>query len=93
MSRPSGGGGVASGTELYYSFDYADIHFICLDSHTSGNYNAALGTGMFAWLESDLMATTQNWIIAYFHHPPYTKASHDSDSETKHIFLSDLVAA
>jgi hypothetical protein len=28
-------GGVASGTEKYYSFDYANIHFICLDSMTS----------------------------------------------------------
>ena len=26
-------GGVMSGTEAYYSFDYANIHFICLDSH------------------------------------------------------------
>ena len=25
-------GGVASGTEAYYSFDYGNIHFICLDS-------------------------------------------------------------
>ena len=28
-------GGMASGTEKYYSFDYANIHFICLDSMTS----------------------------------------------------------
>jgi hypothetical protein len=26
-------GGVPSGTEAYYSFDYANIHFVCLDSH------------------------------------------------------------
>ena len=28
-------GGVASGTEAYYSFDYANTHFIALDSHDS----------------------------------------------------------
>ena len=28
-------GGVASGTEAYYSFDYANIHFVCLDSYGS----------------------------------------------------------
>ena len=28
-------GGVPSGTESYYSFDYANIHFICLDSQDS----------------------------------------------------------
>jgi hypothetical protein len=26
-------GGLASGTEAYYSFDWANVHFICLDSH------------------------------------------------------------
>ena len=25
-------GGVASGTEAYYSFDYANVHFVCLES-------------------------------------------------------------
>jgi hypothetical protein len=70
-------GGMASGTEAYYSFDYANIHFICLDSHDS-DLNT---TGpMLKWLVEDLAATTQNWIIAYWHHPPYSKGSHDSDS-------------
>ncbi|MGH9719346.1 MAG: fibronectin type III domain-containing protein, partial [Bryobacteraceae bacterium] len=26
-------GGLASGTEAYYSFDYGNVHFICLDSY------------------------------------------------------------
>src|SRR6185295_17874833 len=28
-------GGVPSGTERYYSFDYGNIHFVCLDAMTS----------------------------------------------------------
>jgi hypothetical protein len=28
-------GGLMSGTEAYYSFDYGNIHFVCLDSHDS----------------------------------------------------------
>ena len=28
-------GGLASGTEAYYSFDWGDIHFVCLDSTES----------------------------------------------------------
>ncbi len=36
---------------------------------------------MAMWLEDDLMATTQDWIIAYWHHPPYSRGSHDSDVE------------
>ena len=34
FTLPTGGeaGGLASGTEAYYSFDYANVHFVCLDS-------------------------------------------------------------
>lgn len=73
-------GGTASGTEAYYSFDYANIHFISLDSHdTNRSPNGAMAT----WLENDLAANTQEWIIAFWHHPPYSKGSHDSDSEAR----------
>jgi hypothetical protein len=87
---PTGGecGGVASGTEAYYSFDHGNIHFVCLDSQTSGNYNDKLGGGGMAdWLQADLEATAADWIIAYFHHGPYTKGSHDSDTESQHIAI------
>jgi acid phosphatase type 7 len=72
-------GGLASGSEHYYSFDYGDIHFICLDSITA-SYSSSANTAMFNWLQQDLAQTTQRWIIAYWHAPPYTKGSHDSDS-------------
>jgi hypothetical protein len=35
---------------------------------------------MLTWLANDLAATQQYWIIAYWHHPPYSKGSHDSDN-------------
>ncbi len=70
-------GGVSSGTESYYSFDYANAHFIVLDSMTSSRNP---GSAMLTWLQDDLSGTTQEWVIALFHHPPYTKGSHDSDS-------------
>ena len=78
FSFPRGGeaGGLASGTEAYYAFDYAHIHFICLDSHET---DRALDGAMFTWLENDLAVNTQKWTIAFWHHPPYTKGSHDSD--------------
>jgi hypothetical protein len=81
FSMPSGGGlggGVVSGTEAYYSFDWANIHFISIDSATQGA-NLAVGGLMYNWLETDLIANTQEWTIVYWHHPPYTKGSHDSD--------------
>ena len=69
-------GGVPSGTEAWYSFDHADVHFICLDSEGS---DRSPGSAMLTWLAADLQATDRRWIVAFFHHPPYTKGSHDSD--------------
>lgn len=79
FSFPTNGeaGGVASGSERYYSFDRANIHFVCLDSETQ---NRATNGAMASWLRADLASTTNKWIIAYFHHPPYSKGSHDSDA-------------
>jgi hypothetical protein len=71
-------GGMASGTEKYYSFDYANIHFICLDSMTSDL--SATGP-MATWLRADLASSTRQWTIAFWHHPPYSKGSHDSDTD------------
>lgn len=69
-------GGLASGTEKYYSYNIGNIHFVSLDSYDESRSS----TGPMAnWLQSDLSANTQPWVIAYWHHPPYTKGSHDSD--------------
>jgi hypothetical protein len=73
-------GGLASGTEKYYSFDFANIHFVCLDSMTS---DRSTNGAMLTWLASDLAANTQPWIVAFWHHPPYSKGSHDSDTESE----------
>jgi len=82
LPRDGEAGGEASGTEDYYSFDHANIHFVCLDSMTSSR--SATGT-MANWLRNDLGGTTQEWIVAFWHHPPYTKGSHDSDDESELI--------
>jgi hypothetical protein len=87
-------GGVPSGTEAYYSFDYANIHFICLDSHDTPRTPDG---AMMQWLQADLAATERDWIIAFFHHPPYTKGTHDSDREgalreMRQVFLPALEA-
>lgn len=78
FSLPTDGraGGVASGSENYYSFDYSDIHFICLDSELSSNLP---GSAMYTWLQSDLAANTKTWTIAFWHSPPYNFGTHNSD--------------
>ncbi len=86
FSFPTSGeaGGLASNTEKYYSFDYANIHIISLDSHDE---NRNTGSPMLTWLENDLAATTQKWIIVIFHHPPYSKGSHDSDDSSENRMI------
>lgn len=75
-------GGVPTGTEAFYSFDYGRIHFICLDSHDLDRKPTGL---MARWLKLDLERAKSDWLIAFFHHPPYTKGSHDSDREKQLI--------
>jgi hypothetical protein len=84
FTLPTGGeaGGLSSGTEDYYSFDYGNIHFICLDSMTS---DRSPGGPMMTWLQNDIASTAQQWVIAFWHHPPYSKGSHDSDAEAQLI--------
>ena len=70
-------GGVASNTEHYYSFDHANLHVVVLDSQSS---RIQKNSKMLRWLKKDLAATKQQWLIAVFHHPPFTKGSHNSDN-------------
>lgn len=81
-------GGQASGTSRYYSWDLGNIHFIMLDSMTSNR----LSTGAMAqWLSADLQGNTLPWVVACFHHPPYTKGSHDSDLEAESIDMREQI--
>lgn len=70
-------GGYPSGTESYYSYNYGNIHFIVLDSF---DMDRSIAAPMAIWLQNDLNNTTADWIIAYWHHSPYSKGSHDSDT-------------
>jgi hypothetical protein len=71
-------GGLSSGTEQYYSFDYANVHIVSLDSQVAIR-DTDSRAAMLQWLKDDLAANNQDWTIVIFHHPPYTKGSHDSD--------------
>ena len=81
FSLPTDGesGGLPSGTEHYYSFDHGQVHFVVLDSTATSMDE---GSAMLRWLEEDLMGSHQPWVIAVFHHPPYTHGSHNSDSRS-----------
>ncbi|AQG79886.1 purple acid phosphatase family protein [Spirosoma montaniterrae] len=98
VSNPAQGeaGGLPSGTESYYSFNYGNIHFISLDSDRYEDSDDQTARTRFvpsktqvAWMKRDLDAAQKNpaitWIIAFWHHPPYTKGTHDSDTEKQLI--------
>ena len=91
FDMPSAGeaGGVPSGSELYYSFDYGRTHFICLDSQTSDRSQEG---PMYHWVKADLDQIGEDqydWIIAYWHHPPYTHGTHNSDKERQHFDMRE----
>jgi hypothetical protein len=81
-------GGVPSRTEAYYSYNYGNIHFVVLDAY---DVDRSPGGAMAQWLEKDLAASQSDWIIAYWHHPPYSKGSHDSDTEIELIEMRENI--
>lgn len=77
-------GGVPSGSESFYSFDYGNIHVVSLDSYgrlSDGKRMYETGSTQLDWLRRDLAANKQPWTLVFWHHPPYSKGSHDSDTE------------
>jgi acid phosphatase type 7 len=86
-------GGIPSGSESYYSYNWGNIHFVALDSygaHDDGTTRLydTLGTQV-QWLKKDLAANHQQWTIVYWHHPPYTMGSHNSDTETELVQIRE----
>ncbi len=79
-------GGFPSGTEAYYAFDYGNLHFIVLESHQT---DRSAGGAMMSWLADDAAAADADWVIAYWHHPPYSKGSHDSDVEIELVEMRE----
>ncbi|HEY8141769.1 MAG TPA: metallophosphoesterase [Kofleriaceae bacterium] len=51
--------------ELYYSFDWGDVHIVVLD--TTGGYREQI-----EWLKRDLSGNRKRFTIAVGHHPMYT---------------------
>lgn len=72
-------GGEPSETEAYYSFDRGNVHFVSLNTH---DIDRSPDGAMAKWLRADLAANRRDWTIAFFHHPPYSRGSHNSDGET-----------
>lgn len=87
FSVPTNGeaGGVPSHTKSYYSYDIGNVHFLALDSYGPDSKGGHIYDEMgeqAEWVKKDLQANAnKEWVVAYWHHPPYTMGSHNSDTE------------
>ena len=92
-------GGIPSGTEEWYSFDYGPIHFIMLDGYGTRNVNGndwrfyadTVNHPQVAWLKQDLAATTKKWKIVYQHFPPYSQGAHNSETDPDLIAIRQRI--
>lgn len=55
----------------YYSFDYADSHFVFLDSAPGWTEKQAISDEQYAWLERDLTKAQDKRIFVITHIPPH----------------------
>lgn len=68
----------------YYSFDYGDAHFICLDStdfikpehYPRSSGGMMPGNEQYDFLVRDLQSSFAKWKIVFFHYPPYVSGGY-----------------
>ncbi len=53
------------GNERWYSFDYGNAHFTCLQIDVFTDYS--VGSEQYLWLEQDLAGSNQTWKFVFFH--------------------------
>ncbi len=54
----------------YYSFDFADSHFVFLDSSPGWSEKQAISDEQYTWLEKDLKKSKDKRIFVFTHIPP-----------------------
>lgn len=61
--------GTGANKNLYYSFDYGDVHFVVLNTQTDemADFNPDLMQQQLSWLRSDLAGTQSKWKIVLMH--------------------------
>ena len=75
----------AQNQELYYSFDYGDVHFVALNSEDFSGLRR--GGAQYNWLAADLNATQKKFKIIFFHRLTYTSGS---DHRAEDVLQKDI---
>jgi len=77
---------------LFYSWNYANIHFLALDTESILDI-AFLSPKQVAWIEQDLASVDRNiypWIIVYGHRPLYCSGTSSDCTEMAQLLREDL---
>ena len=69
--------GPAGYSELVYSFDYGNSHFVVLDSEKPQEH--VINSVQRNWLEQDLTANKKEHTFVFFHEPAYQTAQNKKD--------------
>jgi len=79
------------GNEWYYSFNYSNVHIICLNLSVS---DVEISQTQINWLINDLnkvnFSNSIDWIVIFFHVPLYSSGAYGNDEKAiealEHIF-------
>jgi len=55
--------------EIWYSFDYANVHFVGVDTNGWRTDDTESIRSQLAWVEKDLAASSAQWKIVFLHEP------------------------
>src|SRR5437867_2244843 len=55
------------------------------DAYSNFTSNRYTDLWLLLWLEADLQQNAREWTVAFWHHPPYSKGSNDSDVRNEEI--------
>jgi hypothetical protein len=72
------------GNERWYSFDYGNAHFVCLQADNFADLSPE--SEQVRWLEADLVASDRLWKMAVFHVPAYSSLFREqNDPRTRQV--------
>jgi hypothetical protein len=101
MPSFASGGATGHGRNMWYSFNYGNVHYVVIDTETDFP-GAPEGTEMFgdqlAWLKQDLQNANQNrhlqpWLVVAGHRPIYSSSIYYYDGATNSPKSDALILA
>jgi hypothetical protein len=79
------------GNERWYSFDYGNAHFVCLQADNFADLSPE--SEQVRWLEADLVASDRLWKMAVFHVPAYSSLFREQNDPRTRQVLAPILAA